>query len=483
MKKISRNDPCPCGSGKKYKQCCMTKDEAAHALEDANKAQNQALASQYMEQGLVFHRNGQLLEAQQSYQQVLALIPGHADAMHLTGVIAHQQGHYALAIERIQQSLQHNASNAYAHNNLGAVLRDARQFDEALHSFMRATALKPDHAEAHNNIANVYKDLGRNNEAIRSYERALAINPSLAEPWNNLALIHQKQKNISVALQCARQAAALQPDSAEIHNALGNIYKDAGQIKEAIASYQRAVELDPHQGNARHFIDVLSGNVSVQAPQAYVAKIFDDYAERFDEHLQQVLEYNIPAVIGRELKSYHAGRDTGWHILDLGCGTGLVAKELAPIAAHMVGVDLSEKMLLKAQARQIYQRLVQSDLINMTRQEANASYHVVTAADVFVYLGQLDEIVTDVARLLPVGGLFVFSVETAEETYDLSGKESEAQKAYSLRTSGRYAHRPSYLQQLASQVGFHCLQQLPQTIRMENHTAIPGYLYIWRKVR
>ena len=25
--KIGRNDPCPCGSGKKYKNCCMGKDE------------------------------------------------------------------------------------------------------------------------------------------------------------------------------------------------------------------------------------------------------------------------------------------------------------------------------------------------------------------------------------------------------------------------------------------------------------------------
>ena len=24
--KIGRNDPCPCGSGKKYKNCCMNKD-------------------------------------------------------------------------------------------------------------------------------------------------------------------------------------------------------------------------------------------------------------------------------------------------------------------------------------------------------------------------------------------------------------------------------------------------------------------------
>jgi tetratricopeptide (TPR) repeat protein len=29
MAKVGRNDPCPCGSGKKYKRCCLEKDEAA----------------------------------------------------------------------------------------------------------------------------------------------------------------------------------------------------------------------------------------------------------------------------------------------------------------------------------------------------------------------------------------------------------------------------------------------------------------------
>jgi hypothetical protein len=28
-KRVGRNEPCPCGSGKKYKQCCLEKDEAA----------------------------------------------------------------------------------------------------------------------------------------------------------------------------------------------------------------------------------------------------------------------------------------------------------------------------------------------------------------------------------------------------------------------------------------------------------------------
>jgi TolA-binding protein len=31
MTTAGRNDPCPCGSGKKYKKCCLAKDEAAAA--------------------------------------------------------------------------------------------------------------------------------------------------------------------------------------------------------------------------------------------------------------------------------------------------------------------------------------------------------------------------------------------------------------------------------------------------------------------
>lgn len=33
MSKIGRNDPCPCGSGKKYKKCCLSKDEVVRAKE------------------------------------------------------------------------------------------------------------------------------------------------------------------------------------------------------------------------------------------------------------------------------------------------------------------------------------------------------------------------------------------------------------------------------------------------------------------
>jgi hypothetical protein len=36
---LGRNDPCHCGSGRKYKQCCLAKDEAAERLARAKAAE------------------------------------------------------------------------------------------------------------------------------------------------------------------------------------------------------------------------------------------------------------------------------------------------------------------------------------------------------------------------------------------------------------------------------------------------------------
>ena len=37
MSPVGRNDPCPCGSGKKYKKCCLGKAEAAGAYTAAER--------------------------------------------------------------------------------------------------------------------------------------------------------------------------------------------------------------------------------------------------------------------------------------------------------------------------------------------------------------------------------------------------------------------------------------------------------------
>jgi uncharacterized protein YecA (UPF0149 family) len=39
---VGRNEPCPCGSGRKYKQCCLDKDEAKARKARAKEAEKAA---------------------------------------------------------------------------------------------------------------------------------------------------------------------------------------------------------------------------------------------------------------------------------------------------------------------------------------------------------------------------------------------------------------------------------------------------------
>lgn len=72
MPKTGRNDPCPCGSGKKYKHCCLEKDRASELAPaivqrlamQAQQASQAALRKDYQEE---------LLETQATLQEAQAL--------------------------------------------------------------------------------------------------------------------------------------------------------------------------------------------------------------------------------------------------------------------------------------------------------------------------------------------------------------------------------------------------------------------------
>ncbi len=88
--------------------------------------------------------------------------------------------------------------------------------------------------------------------------------------------------------------------------------------------------------------------------------------------------------------------------VDLGCGTGLMGERLRPIATFLEGCDISAAMLKKAEAKGVYDRLFKADLQSLVLPAGEAD--LVTAADVFMYVGALERIVATVAVGLSPGG-------------------------------------------------------------------------------
>lgn len=244
MKNIGPYDPCPCGSGKKHKFCCLGKS-AAPASPRSPLANAAALPLPAMfGQAVAHHQQGRLDAAAALYRQILELAPGHADALHLSGVIALQKGQPAAAVDLIRKALRIRQSEHY-YSNLGNALKDLGQLPEAVEAYRQALAVRPDLAIAHCNLGHALMLLGRLDESVAACRQALAIQPDFAEALANLGNALGQQGRLEEAIDCYRQALARNPQLAEVHGNLGNAYLLQGRHDDAIAACQRALQLDP----------------------------------------------------------------------------------------------------------------------------------------------------------------------------------------------------------------------------------------------
>jgi glycosyltransferase involved in cell wall biosynthesis len=90
---ISRNQPCPCGSGKRYKHCCGSAGESGAPLPPASGLGDK------MRMALQNQMAGKLSIAEEFYREALELDPHNIDALHMLGVVCLERLRYAEALE------------------------------------------------------------------------------------------------------------------------------------------------------------------------------------------------------------------------------------------------------------------------------------------------------------------------------------------------------------------------------------------------
>ena len=119
MDKVGRNDPCPCGSGKKYKRCCLAKDEAQASVRATEyEARPKAVlpdwsSGDWSDDGLVEASNrvvdlinaGKLDEAEQSARKLLVDFPEVIDGYERLGMVYEARGDNKQAAGYYRQAL------------------------------------------------------------------------------------------------------------------------------------------------------------------------------------------------------------------------------------------------------------------------------------------------------------------------------------------------------------------------------------------
>jgi tetratricopeptide (TPR) repeat protein len=234
--KPRRNDPCPCGSGEKYKHCCGRVAAAAVSAP-------QMLDPREIGALVAMIEEGRSSEAEHKTRALLRSDPNGGILWKTLSVALARQGKDALqALRRTTELLPHDAE---AHSNLGAALHDRRQWDEALVSLRRALEIQPDDVQALIDAANAMRALGQARESVALYQRTLHINPNSAEAENNLGNAFLELGQCADAVACYRRALEISPDNAEIHCNMGNAFRQLGQPREALTCSRRSIALDP----------------------------------------------------------------------------------------------------------------------------------------------------------------------------------------------------------------------------------------------
>ncbi len=293
----------------------------------------------------------------------------------------------------------------------------------------------------------------------------------LADRRYTYAEAAMKDGDHAAAADLAAQTLELAPSVAPAHALLGRARAALGRREEALAAFLRALEIEPDDALGVRLDLARLGALPVNDAigEGYVRALFEDYAGTFDKHLVKNLNYRGPELLrGAVRRAYAAYGRKLWaeRILDLGCGTGLVAQAFAGAYGAMEGVDLSPRMLAAARKTRLYARLHEGDLVGFLKQQGDHSADLVLAADVFVYLADLDEIFRGVYRVLIPGGFFAFTVQAHAGEGVILGEDS------------RYAHGQAYLRALAARAGFVVVLFEAVSTRQDRGADVPGFLLV-----
>ena len=175
---VGRNDPCPCGSGKRYKHC--------HGAAGASRPLE--TAAQKLQRALSLHARGDADAALPIYQDVLADEPDNSTAQHYLGVIWYQRSNLSLALPLLERAVAAKPTDPEFHNNLGLALAAADRTDEAIAEYRSTLSLNPDHAVAWNNLGLALQAKNEVRDGIEAFRRALHLKPDFLRARWNLAL-------------------------------------------------------------------------------------------------------------------------------------------------------------------------------------------------------------------------------------------------------------------------------------------------------
>lgn len=417
-------------------------------------------------------KEGRLEDAREMLDGAIAEWPGCAPLRLSRADVRRQLGDMVGAADEAAQAVLLDPRDANAKAVLGVSLLALNQAADARTCLAEALKAAPANTLFRLALSDAQSADGDPDAAAATLAEGIEAAPQERALHNAAVLLAVQRGRFLDAIALAEAARQLGVADTCLFGLAGHALSSLSRHAEATELYAEALKLGPPDPYVRHLV-MAAGALppADRAAPEYVRALFNGYAPRFEQHLLS-LGYRIPGLIRKSLLQFTTlgtGHALG-PVLDLGCGTGLMAVTLLDLpAGPITGVDLSPKMLAEASPKNLYAELHQADLLEFLAADTR-SWAAIIAADVCCYIGALGPVLTAIRPRLGRDGVFIFSVELRDPD------SVDPRRGWQLGPEGRYAHSLDYIRAESVGAGFQVLAIAEETLRNDNGVPVPGLI-------
>ncbi|WP_428739400.1 methyltransferase domain-containing protein [Sulfurimonas sp.] len=315
-------------------------------------------------------------------------------------------------------------------------------------------------------LANSCKNAKDYKNALLYLKKAIKVDNKCYICYHQMADVYDKLNKYEQSLFYLQKAIKLNPDFYDALFSMAQCYRKMQNENKMVEYLHKTLKKLPKHPGANHLLASLNQETNSKYSSEYAEDLFDRYADHFENHLINSLKYQVPTIIKEKLQSLNPPRDS--KVLDLGCGTGLLGKAIIDIFPNLVGVDISTNMIEETRKKNIYTTLYIDDIQDFLFKNVK-KFDLVMAADVFIYIGDLQVIFSSVKKCLSSHGYFIFSIELSSDINTSDHK---------LAKSGRFSHTVEYIESLCKEIGFDVEDKEEVILRQENNTGQKGAIFI-----
>lgn len=330
--------------------------------------------------------------------------------------------------------------------------------EEALNRFFKVLKYAPSCSEAYNNVGIIYFNSRDYSLACRYFLKSLELNKKNARLLHNAAMSFEKLNEDKKSINYYLQAITEDPDYLHSHFNLAGVYKKLGIYEKALPIYQYlAAEHSLLSEDSQFMIDIIKGSKIPRAPNSYVKRLFDHYADYYDEHMKYNLGYNSPKIFAEIIKN---NAKQYISTLDIGCGTGLIGEVLRSYSKLSLGLDISEEMISSAKRKNVYDMCLNANFFDVDAIQSGFLFECITMCDFCIYHGELEPLFRRVKSLIQPLGDFILNFEDGEVG------------DYRLDSSGRFIHNKDHVFLQLEKEGFAIKAKKSSYSRVEKNNKV-----------